>query len=40
MKITIIISKVSLIIGGVYYIANKIGKDIWNARIECNKLNL
>ena len=29
-----------IIIGGVSYISYKIGKDIFNAKIECNKLNI
>ena len=29
-----------MIISIVYYSSNKIGKEIYNAKIECNKFNL
>jgi hypothetical protein len=28
-----------LLVGFVYSLSNKIGKDLWNARIICNKKN-
>ena len=30
----------TLLVGFVYSLSNKIGNDIWNARIICNKIEL